>query len=251
MSFAVIDPAATTVKLQTAVLLYGTNGGMSTAKYATVHPVTCTEGGQPVIREGQPADRKALLAFAQSLMDSCAIPSGVLSPNIMSVGPDHVVWYAPPSRETYFFNTRPVAEGAVSVGTRAGEAFSPGMIFAVRDKTMWVFAVKGKTRPDEDTPLYHCPLMNVYIDGKVCTGSMPLPKSTMVASIKEWQMSFWSSAFSHPNMMKAVNYKGGLHAFSVDLLDGKFKKFPERYLRRIPNLTLGTFVSRIESRKEC
>ena len=64
-------------------------------------------------------------------------------------------------------------------------------------------------------------------------------------------MSFWSSAFSHPNKMKAVNYKGGLHAFSVDLLDGKFKKFPERYLRRIPNLTLGTFVSRIESRKEC
>lgn len=250
MSFAVVDPAATTVSLQTAVLLYGTSGGMSTTRYATIHPVTCEDGGQPVIREGQPADRKALLAFAQSLTDSCAIPSGVLSPNILSVGPEHVVWFAPPSRETYFFKTRNVAEGAVSVGTRAGEAFTPGMIFAVREKTMWVFAVKGKERPDENTPLYHCPLMNVYQDGKVCTGSMPLPASTMAASVKEWQKSFWSSAFSHPNMPKAVNYKGGLHAFSIDLLDGKFKKFPERYLRRIPGLTLGKFVASIENRKE-
>ena len=51
--------------------------------------------------------------------------------------------------------------------------------------------------------------------------------------MSHWERNFWASAFTQPNHAKVVNYKGGLHAFSNDLLDGKFRKFPERVLRRI------------------
>ena len=53
--------------------------------------------------------------------------------------------------------------------------------------------------------------------------------------------------FSHPNHPKPVNYKGGIHAFSRDLLDGKFRKFPERVLRPIKGMTLGLLVDKLDA----
>lgn len=245
MSFDIQDDSREST-LSSAILLYGTkNGGMS---FATIHPVTQNESNAPVIGAGRPMDEKALKRIASELLSTLRIKSGILPSNVLSVGGSHIVWWSPPSRRTYFFNTRE-SEGSVNVGKRCGEAFTPGLVFVVRDGSMSLFAVKGTVRPDANTPLFHAPLMNIYVDGKLCSGTMAKPQSTLGDSIGDWEKSFWEAAFSHPNHPKAVNYKGGIHAFSIDLLEGRFRKFPERFLRPM-NITLQDVVDEIDGLKK-
>lgn len=246
MSFEVADCGAQSVRLQTAILLYGNQGGYGGISYATIHPVDCpSRDASPVIRAGRPADRASIKAVCASLIESARVRSGILSDNILSIGLEHVVWWSRPTKRNYFFDCKK-NDGSVCVGKRAGMGFAPGLVFVAKEQSMRVYAVKGDARPNADTPLMVAPLMNVWEDGRVCTGSMPLPDSTMTESVTKWEGSFWDSNFSHPNHSKPVNYKGGIHQFSIDLLDGKFKKFPERVLRPVKGLTLGRLVDQLD-----
>lgn len=249
MSFEVKDLSAQSVRMQTAILLYGSDRG--SLSYATIHPVEqASPDSSPVIRAGRPADRNSLKSVCASLIDSARIRSGLLSDNILSIGLDHVVWWSRPGLRTYFFDARVTGGATVNVGKRGGMAHAPALIFVAKQQTLWVYAMKGSNRPSLDTPLFHAPLMNIWSDSKVCVGSMPLPKETVADSIVEWEQAFWASNFSHPNHDRVVSYKGGIHQFSIDLLDGKFRKFPERVLRPIKGLTLGKLIDtfdRIES----
>ena len=246
MSFEVHDCGANSIQLQTAILLYGSRSVGGSLSYATIHPVdTPSPDAAPVIRAGRPADANSLREVCASLLSSTRMRSGLISDNILSIGLDHVVWWSRPGKRTYFFDCRR-PEGA-AVGTRSAMAPVPGLIFAAKERELWCYAFKGDARPTLDTPLHHAPLMNVWEDGRVCVGSMPLPDETVAESVTKWEESFWGSSFSHPNHVKVVNYKGGLHAFSADLLDGKFKdKFPQRVLRRVPKQTLGSLMDRLD-----
>ena len=251
MSFEVHDLDAKSVELKSAILLYGGTTAYSTLRYATLHPVeSAGPDAPPVIRAGRPLDSRTLQSVCADLMDSARVRSGVLPANVLSVGLEHVVWWSPPGRRTYFFNTSVADDGRVHVGQRSGMALTPGLVFVAKRQQMMVFAVKGDERPDASTPLCHAPLMNVYESGKVCTGSMPLPDSTVAASIAKWEEAFWNSNFTHPNHTKPVNYKGGLHAFSLALLDDRFRTFPQRVLRRIKGLTLGALVDQLDSLRD-
>lgn len=251
MSFEVFDLDAQSVKLKSAILLYGGHTAYSSLRYATIHPVESVGADTPpVIRAGRPLDSRTLQSVCTDLMESARVRSGVLPAHVLSVGMEHVVWWSPPGRRTYFFNTSVADDGRVHVGQRNGMALTPGLVFVAKRQKMMVFAVQGNERPDADTRLCHAPLMNVYENGKVCTGSMPLPDSTVAASIAKWEDAFWGSNFTHPNHAKPVNYTGGLHAFSIALLDGRFRKFPQRVLRPIKGLTLGTLVDQLDSMRD-
>ena len=256
MSFDVFDGEAMSMRLNAAILLYarGDFGGDAAYRkinYATVHPVDNQEGqATPVIRAGRPVDVLDLKAICTSLLASTRFRSGVLPDNILNVGLEHVVWWQRPGRRTYFFNCSAAPSERISIGQRAGSALTPGIVFAVRDKTLWAYALKGDERPDAQTPLYHLPVMNVWKDGRVCCGSTPLPDSTVAESVKAWEDAFWRSAFTHPNHDKPVNYQGGIHQFSIDLLDGKFRKFPQRVLRPIKGLALGNLIEALETPSE-
>lgn len=253
--FEVKDYDNTNMRLRQAILLYGSSHGYSgSIQYATIHPVECDDEGKsaPVIRAGRPVGKDALKMVVDSLIESSRVRSGVLPDNILSIGAEFVVWWQRPGKQNYFFDCRrgPVEkDDFVSVGKRAGSAYAPGLVFVASKNRMMVFAVKGSERPGESTQLYHAPLMNIYADGSVCTGSMPLPDSTMATSVVKWQEAFWASNFTHANHAKPVNYKGGIHAFSIDLLGDKFRKFPERVLRPIKGLTLGVLVDQLDGIK--
>ena len=193
---------ARSVKLQTAILLYGNSSMGGSISYATIHPVDCPSAeAAPVIRAGRPADRASLKAVCASLIESARVRSGLLSDNVLSIGLEHVVWWSRPGDRTYFFDCRET-EGAVSVGKRGGVAPAPSLIFVAKDQSLCVYAIKGDSRPTVDTPLFIAPLMNCWDDGRVCLGSMPLPDTTLADSITKWERSFWESNFSHPNHAK-------------------------------------------------
>lgn len=245
MSFTISNFAASELQLSQAILLYKHRN--NNVAYATIHPVGVSENGCAMIRAGRPADSRAIRSVCADLLSSAKTRSGLLSSNVLSVGMSHIVWWSPPQQRTYYFDCRPRGEGP-NVGQRSGIAPAPGLIFVGGEKRLWVFAMKGKERPTADTPLFHAPLMNVYDNGSVCTGSMPMPDATLSASAELWEQSFWQSAFSHPNHQKPVRYRKGLHQFSIDLLDGKFKtRFPERVLEPLGDVTLGQLIDRLDT----
>ena len=246
MSFEVHDCAAESVRLKTAILLYEGCYNPS-LRYATVHPVDTPAPDQPpIIRAGRPLDQNKLREVCGALSASARIRSGLLTENVLSMGMDYVIWWSRPGSRTHFFDCKE-ADGVLSVGKRGGTAPTPGLIFAAKEQNLWVFAVKGNSRPTLDTPLFHAPLMNCWEDGRVCLGTMALPEDTLAASVSKWETSFWESNFSHPNHAKPVKYRGGIHKLSIDLLDGKFKDgFPERVLCPAKEATLGALMNRFD-----
>ncbi|HCV01183.1 MULTISPECIES: hypothetical protein [Pseudoalteromonas] len=65
----------------------------------------------------------------------------------------------------------------------------PALLFCLeKDKQeepngLIVFALPSNQRPNENTHLYHAPLMNIYSNGVVCQGNATLPKK--ITSITE------------------------------------------------------------------
>lgn len=240
MTFQIHDQTSRSAELSQAILLYSGSGHA----YATIHPVR-ERDGRPEIRAGRPIDSESLRAVCANLVKSSLLRSGVLPWNVLSVGLAHVVWWRPPGESHVFFDCR--GDG---IGRRNGTIPLPGLVFAVKQKSMKVFAVKGRERPTQESPLFHAPLMNVWEGGNVCTGSMPLPESSVAESIASWEAAFWQSAFSHPNHPKPVRYKGGIHQISSDLLDGRFKVFPARALNPLPeNKTVGDLTDHLDELK--
>jgi PRTRC genetic system protein B len=239
------DDRNLSVRLEQAILIYSRSSGLNRdgTHYATVHPVSIHESASPIIEAGRPLDKGTLEKLLRSLMKTAGTQTGVFSERILSVGTGFVVWWQPPGERAFFFD----CAASSSIGKRSGSGRVPGLVFVASGCTLRVFAVKGRTRPGTDTLLHHAPLMNVYADGKVCTGSAPLPGSTLSSSIAAWEAAFWNSSFTHPNQQRAVRYKGGLEQFSLDLLNGKFTRFPEHVLCPHPVGTVGKLVEWLET----
>jgi len=245
MSFSIHNEMAEPMALKRAILLYGPKHG--NLGYATVHEVALGPDNSPVIKAGKALDRDALTSIVTDLSGAARRRHGLLPPNVLAVGNDLVMWWLSPGVRTFYFDT--TTQDANNIGKRAGKARHPGLIFVAGRNKMWVFAVKGETRPESGTPLYHAPLMNVWDDGKVCTGTMPIPDEALVSAIGKWEDSFFGSAFTHPNHPKAVKYKGGIHAFWRDMLDGKHGDFPETVLVPIKDSTVGILADSVEAQQ--
>ena len=246
MSFEIREAAAHQVSLTSAILLYGASRQYSSSRYAdfaTMHPVQTNDSGAAVIGAGQPLDQRSLLALTMELSGHARIRHGLLSPDILSLGMNHVMWWVPPATRSVFFSTR----GKDTVGERSGKTPHPGLIFLAQDRGLSIFAVKGKDRPVANTALYHAPYFNVWDTAKVCTGSTPLPEESIVGTMQAWQSGFFGSNFSHTNHAKVVRYEGGAHAFWTDMLDGTFKTFPTKVLVLRRKETVGKLIEQIEA----
>ena len=60
--------------------------------------------------------------------------------------------------------------------------------------------IKGKSKPDAGTSLYHAPYFNIYNDGKVCMGTVnvQIEKHTALEDFMvQWESYFFNSYFSH------------------------------------------------------
>jgi PRTRC genetic system protein B len=128
------------------------------------------------------------------------------------------------------------------IGVRNGLTPQPGLVFAAGICGWRVFAVKGNARPTPDTQLCLAPHFNVWKDGRVCEGSVDVPKSCGLDNLTEWEKAYFDSEFCHPNVHKdLVKFRGGSYSFWKSMLDGKFGTFPDKVL--VPaGLTLNDFL---------
>lgn len=89
----------------------------------------------------------------------------------------------------------------------------PGLVFVGNAKQYTVFAAAERPSREADR-LYHCPLPNVYDDGRICPGNVPFPAcgpGTMAQAIA----LFFESEFNHDlaghatiELLKSLRGKG-------------------------------------------
>lgn len=227
--------------LQASVMLYGNNNG---ASFATAHSVAFDDNGAPILLEGHPLTMDILngmLAAVSKGAESKRAFNGYLPENTLAVGVGSIIWWLPSSDRSVSF-----ACNDELIGNSSGKTPHPSLVFGVSSNGDWsVFAIKGNKRPTPDTSLWQAPYFNVWSSGKICIGSTRVPSGATTEQIEGWNKSFFASNFSHPNVhapQKLVNHKGGSYQFWRDMLDGSFKKFPERVLVET-DFTLKDFIS--------
>jgi len=102
------------------------------------------------------------------------------------------IWYTPPKETDLFFSD--------SLGIPSGKTKIPALLWKATKERLQVFALKGKAKPNGDTPLYYAPLFNLSQDGSVCMGtvSINIDRQTHLEQfMAQWETYFFNSYFTH------------------------------------------------------
>ena len=164
-----------------------------------------------------------------------------LSPFLIRQTPASLTWYRPPSSATMHWRTKE---------RTAITAVLPGLLFHVRDRTLYVAAFDGASRPTEQTPLYHAPVGNVYSGTSVCVGNAVLPATMLPSDMPAWEHVLLSTNFTHTNHAKVLRAKTTteqLVAFWTRRT--RLKSAPGKKLLAPLGVTAGQWVSRLEGRQ--
>lgn len=214
---AMLAAKQSSIELHTAILLYG-NRRNGSIEYASRHDIQMA-GGHPQILSGSPLSTGALSHAYESLMGGL-LPLDLMDHRILAFnGQTMVFWVMPKPRHVFFECPEPM-------GKRSGMVHNPGLIFVASRQGLQVLAVKGCAKPKANTSLFLAPYLNIYADGNVCMGNVPLPEPRP-SSVDLWIEAFFHSRFTHANGAVNVQYTGGIYSLWNDLLDNKVDRFPE------------------------
>jgi PRTRC genetic system protein B len=210
---------------------YGTNREAAPA-FASIHSVEHDGDGQPTIAAGVPLSRAHLRQWTQAL-GRTVVPE-ILPDNVLVSHPDMIAWWVPARvRPAYFALSSPPA-GLRLLSERTTVAVPyPAHLFVATRSGLGFYALPTSARPVADTQLLHSPILNVFINGRLCWGNIPRPKALSVASIPEYENAVFDSWSTHPNPRQelTVRGKGGLVRLWDDLAARGARHFPVRRLK--------------------
>lgn len=155
--------------------------------------------GKPI--NAHPLSQEECSQLAEVLQSSTQLkttflqPKGIMPENVLYLNPastGHAIWYTKTQAVDLFFKKE--------LGIDSGKAIVPAMVWKASKNGIAVYAIKDKGRPKADTRLYDAPFFNIYEDGSVCMGTVDIRFDAHCALedfIRQWQLYFWSSKFSH------------------------------------------------------
>lgn len=228
--------------LSNAILLYQSdtprNGNpygasrQSAPAFASIHAVEHDDEGRPVIAAGTPLSRAHLRQWAEAL--GRAVVPEILPENVLVAHPDLLAWWIPEQvRPAYFALSSPPADlRALSKRTTVPVPY-PAHLFVATRSGLGVYALPANQRPVASTQVLHSPILNVFIDGRLCWGNVPRPKALTIASVPEFERAVFDSWSTHPNPGQelTVTGKGGLVRLWDELAAGRAARFPVRRLK--------------------
>lgn len=210
---------------------YGSHTGEAGA-FASIHRVEHRDEGGPIVAAGTPLTRAHLRQWTDALGKSA--PPEVLPPNILVAHADVLAWWVPAHvRPSYFNLSRPPAGlRALAARTIVRVPYPAHLLVATR-WGLGVYALPTNERPTGETSVLHSPILNVFINGSLCWGNIPRPKSLNVSAIPEFEQALFDSWSTHPNPGQelTVTGSGGLIALWDDLAARGATRFPVRRLK--------------------
>ena len=204
---------------EVAFLVYASSGHGPEKTYVEVRPIVQGANG-PEYGAGRPADAAYI---ARMLQRDTPARLSLVDRRLIAVSENEAAWWAPAGRQAPFF-TRTGA-----MGKHSGKAVSmPALIYHVRNRVLRVRALACRGRPSPSTPLYVAPLWNIYRNGTLCMGSMPVPEGPPADRIDAWERAFWDSAFTVPHDARVCGHSKGYDEMLKELR--KLPRFPSRWL---------------------
>lgn len=212
----------------------------------THHPMRLGKQQQPLMGAGQVFSHADVQRLRSLLADDRfeSATAQVIPPAVLSVGAEHVMWWCRSRVAPMWF-------------LLANQHYQftvpwPHLLFAVVNNILYCAALATATRPSDDTPLYHAPLMNVYRNSEVCVGTADTPDTVTFDNRSDWQAAIYDTNFSHVNhddtlqprrrqQRNKINNEAHLQFWQTQ--DGK-KRFPAQRLVSM-NLTVGQFLARL------
>lgn len=200
---------------------------------ASMHDFVVNEKGESVIGAGRLMSKEDVESVLRSMLEMGKRKVSLLPPNVVSLSETHIAWTVPAQVRTMLFNITGMPMKKIDV------PWPRLLMVANRNGKLAVAALKTNGRVGAKTKLYQAPLMNVYTNGNVCTGSATLPDECGIDQIKAWESVMFDSAFSHVNnpstlfldgdKEKAVDNKAH-YRFWLSLSKKKVAKFPAEHL---------------------
>lgn len=164
----------------------------------------------------------------------------LLTPNVLLSLPEETLWYRPAQRRAMWIR--------YGKTRRALTVPWPALVFHARDGGLRIAALRAANkRPDENTRLYHAPLMNIYENGSLCLGNIT-PPSCGLSGMAAWEAAVYDTLFTHTNHRNTLRLrtKGkddniALYRFWHQLHKDEATRFPVGAL--VPrNETLGDWL---------
>lgn len=208
------------VHLVSAILLYGSQQKI---RLATVHaPEPNPNGGPPLLGEGQPVSQQFLDQLSRNLQSE--LPATWLPEHVLIWSQRLVAWWEPARIRPMFFSAE--SDGK----TLDGKLYPhPPLLFAVRDRYLFVWALAENARPIPKTQLFQAPYWNTSADGSVCHGSMATPRQIEAERLAQWSEAYFGSRFTHSNLGRTIcRHPEGFLGMWRDLAGRK--RFPIEYL---------------------
>jgi len=208
--------------------------------FATLHNIKVDEGNRPVIMEGQLMSHDCMVSVLKGMLEMKQKKSlRILPENVIAQSDDSLVWYVPCKARTMLFKR----------GSQMVKMFVPypTLIFKVIDNTLSVVASKYKRKPKADDSIFHAPLMNIYVDSRVCVGTANCPANADIDSVAGWQSVIFDTLFTHTNHSSTLRQKQNKQTSNKRLfsfwrsIKGD-KQFPNNRLNKLHNLTLEEWV---------
>ena len=195
--------------------------------FITHHEIDQGEGvRQPRLGPAKPLT----IEFVHSLVQELGgrVQAEFLPQNVIARTERLIAWWTRHQKRQMFFGTTQGDMGGINGATFP----QPALVWLAMDRSLSVRALKEDRRPRADTKLCVAPYWNLYETGSVCLGSMRAPDNSTVASIPQWEQSFYESEFTHGNVGRLTRHHGGFEGLWKELA-GK-KKFPIDSLIELP-----------------
>lgn len=200
--------------------------------FASIHSIEHDDEGQPTIAAGAPLSRAHLRQWTEAL-GRIVIPE-ILPDNILVAHPDMLAWWVPEQVRTAFFvlSSPPAGLRALSARTTVPVPY-PAHLFVATRSHLGVYALPESQRPGADTHVLHSPILNVFVDGRLCWGNIAKPRALTIAAIPEFESAVFDSWSTHPNPGQelTVTGKGGLVRLWDDLAARGATRFPVKSLK--------------------
>lgn len=153
----------------------------------------------------------------------------LLDANVLFSSPDETLWYRPAQRRPIWFQ-RGKQKRMLTVPW-------PALVFHARNGGLRVAALRATNkRPDENTRLYHAPLMNIYANGSLCLGNIAAPGCGL-SGMAEWEAAIYDTLFVHTNHDQTLKHPAPTkddniahYRFWLQLDREKATRFPVRAL---------------------
>jgi PRTRC genetic system protein B len=163
----------------------------------------------------------------------------MLPENILARNEFVTAWWTPAAARTLFFHEN--SELAPITGKKFP---TPALVFKIGSGgQLSIRALAESRRPERSTALFHASFWNVYLDGKVCHGTMRAPKEFSLQSLPHWEKAFFGSNFSHTIRDEVCLHPAGSTGLWRQLA-GAFGTFPVGCLKPSGD-TLEEFVTHV------